>query len=123
MVSWSVNSLLLGCYIKYPRGLEVVGVNIFNLSPKNLQLWSVTRQKGKRRFQLYWTLWMTLIVFVMNVAINHRDELTLSFPFADTRTLISMGFLLLVYPLCFYIAGSYLWNRTEQAYQKQIDEK
>nr|WP_271980002.1 hypothetical protein [Granulosicoccus sp.] len=98
-------------------------MSIFKLSPKNLGLWAVTREGGKKRFQFFWTVWMTLIVFVINVFWNHRDALTLEFPFADTRTLISIGFLLLVYPVCFYIAGSYVWNKTEQAYQQQINEK
>jgi hypothetical protein len=65
---------------------------------------------------------MTLAVFVINVLVNHSDKLTSEFPFADTRTLISLGFLLLAYPVCFYIAGTYVWNKTEQSYHQQISE-
>lgn len=98
-------------------------MSIFKLSPKNLELWSVTREGGKKRFQLLWTLWMTLTVFLINVLVNHRDKLSLEFPFADTRTLISLGFLLVAYPVCFYIAGTYVWNKTEQSYKQQISDK
>jgi hypothetical protein len=98
-------------------------LNFFKLSPKNLELWSITRQGGKKRFQFFWTLWMTLAVFVINVLVNHSDKLTYQFPFADTRTLLSLGFLLLVYPVCFYIAGTYVWNKTERSYLQQIGEK
>ncbi|MFT6301895.1 MAG: hypothetical protein ACI9XK_001480 [Granulosicoccus sp.] len=66
---------------------------------------------------------MTLTIFVINILVNHREKFTHEFPFVDTGTLISLGFLLLAYPVCFYIVGSYVWNKTEKSYHQQISEK